>query len=82
MSDAPITLAPAQTMKVIYGLRGYDGEHCAIGRDVTLSAMDAPTFLPAGSQMAYEIHGGRKVLMERLTMRGKPALLMPGDCHV
>lgn len=82
MSDTPITLAPAQTMKVIYGLRGYDGEHCAIGRDVTLSAMDAPTFLPAGSLMAYEIHGGRKVLMERLTMRGKPALLTAGGDHV
>ncbi len=82
MSDTPITLAPAQTMKVIYGLRGYDGELCAIGRDVTLSAMDAPMFLPAGSLLAYEIHGGRKVLMERLTLRGKPALLTAGGDHV
>ncbi len=82
MSDTPITLAPAQTLKVIYGLRGYDGELYAIGRDVTLSAMDAPMFLPAGSLLAYEIHGGRKVLMERLTLRGKPALLTAGGDHV
>jgi len=82
MSETPINLGPAQTARVVYGLRGYDGEHCAIGRDVTLSAMDAPTFLPAGSQMAYEIHGGRKVLMERLTLRGKPALLTAGGDHV
>ena len=82
MSDTPINLGPAQTARVVYGLRGFDGEHCAIGRDVTLSAMDAPTFLPAGSQMAYEIHGGRKVLMERLTLRGKPALLTAGGDHV
>jgi len=72
-SPPPINLGPAQTARVVYGLRGFDGAHCAIDRDVALSAMDAPMFLPAGSLLAYEIHGGRKVLMERLTMRGKPA---------
>ncbi len=62
-----IRLPLSQESRVVHGLRSVDP--CALGRDLQLSAMDAPLFLPAGSMICWEMYGRHIVIMERCVAR-------------
>mgnify|MGYP000903398671 CR=1 FL=1 len=54
-------LPAAQIYRVVFGLRHQGrGSACAVERDTSLAAMDAPTMLPAGSHVG-ECYGSGTV---------------------
>lgn len=68
-ASPPITLPPAQSLRKVYGLRWSDVEIVGSDLDLSFAAMDAPDLIPAGSMMA--LHGSPRVIVERLTRRGR-----------
>ena len=68
-------MAPAQSLRGVYGLRDYDaGLFATLERaDAALSSMDAPNYLPCGSMRSMVMFDGTHVVLERSVRR---------DCHV
>ena len=64
-------LPAAQIYRVVFGLRNQGpGSACAVERDASLSAMDAPTMIPAGSHVGECLGSGTvRVVQESIVLR-------------
>lgn len=71
-----VTIGMAQERRCVFGLRDRMAvSPCAISRDLSLAAMDAPELLPAGSMTGVTYPGGPRLVMESNVRRGAEACI-------
>lgn len=60
-----ILIDPIQTTPCVFGLRGQRSfSPCFIGREDSLSMMDAPEMMPAGSMIQVSYCNGIQIILE------------------
>lgn len=71
-----VTIGVAQECRCVFGLIGRMAvAPCGISRDLSLSAMDAPDLMPAGSMTGVTYPGGPRLVMESNIKRGAEACI-------